>query len=85
MVSDSLHAFIEHGIAELRGAYPRITSCLFALRGSPDGERKLHSLWLEIRWPGHQSIVSGPACESEHAAVEAGLEKARRLLDEAHA
>ena len=82
MRSDSLQALIEHGIADLRAAYPRITSCQFALQGSRDGERVRHSLWLDIRWPEHQSIVSGPACASEHEAVQASLDKARLVLED---
>ena len=84
MRSDSLQALIEHGIADLRAAYPHITSCQFALQGSRDGERMRHALWLDIRWPQHQSIVCGPACDSEHEAVRAGLDKARGELADLH-
>ena len=84
MRSDSLQALIEHGIADLCAAYPDITSCQFALQGARDGERMRHSLWLDIRAPEHQSIVCGPACASEHEAVQAGLAKARYELEDLH-
>ena len=84
MRSDSLQALIEHGIADLRAAYPDITSCQFALQGARDGEHMRHSLWLDIRAPQHQSIVCGPVCPSEHEAVQAGLEKARHELEDLH-
>jgi hypothetical protein len=85
MESDSPQARIEHGIAELRGAYPRITTCLSALHNwhEDDGER--HSLWLDIRWPQHQSIVSGPARGTVEAAVQAALDEAVRVLEQSHA
>jgi hypothetical protein len=80
MDSDSLQARIQHDIAELRGTHPRITACHFALRNWREDDRARHSLWLEIRGPQHQSIVSGPACDSAHEAVQAGFEKARHTL-----
>ena len=78
-------ARIEHEVAELRGAYPRITSCHSALRTWFEDGTARHSLWLDIRWPEHQSIVSGPACASAEEAVQAGFDKARGILGAAHA
>lgn len=84
MKSD-LQACIEHETAELRGAYPRISSCHSALRSwSEDGAAR-YSLWLDIRWSQHQSIISGRACDSAERAIQAGFERARHMLDEAHA
>ena len=85
MESDSLQARIQHDIAELRGAHPRITACHFALRNWREDSRPRHSLWLDIRWPEHQSIVSGPARGSADEAVRAGFEKARESLEPDHA
>lgn len=73
-------ARIEHEIAELRGAYPHITHCHSALRSWFEDGAPRHSLWLEVRWPEHQSIVSGPACDSIERALQAGFDKARAEL-----
>lgn len=84
MKSDT-HARIEHEVAELRGAYPRITVCHSALRTWYEAGAPRHSLWLDLRWPEHQSIVSGPASASAEQAVQAGFDKAREVLAAAHA
>ena len=79
MKSDT-HARIEHEIADLRGTYPRITSCHSALRTWFEDGAPRHSLWLDIRCAEHQSIVSGPACDSIEHALRAGFDKARAEL-----
>jgi hypothetical protein len=84
MKHDGLQARIEHGIAELRAAYPRITDCRAALDRWREGAAERHALRLDIRWPQHQSLVSGPACDSAEAAVQAAFDKAARSLT-AHA
>jgi len=84
MKSDT-HARIEHETAELRGAYPRLTSCHSALRSWAEDGVPRHSLWLDLRWPEHQSIVSGPASASAEQALQAGFARARALLAAAHA
>jgi hypothetical protein len=84
MKSDA-QARIEHEAAELRGAYPRVRSCDSALRTWVEDGAPRHSLWLDLRWPEHQSIVSGPACASVEQAVQAGFDKARATLGAAHA
>lgn len=84
MKSDT-QARIEHEVAELRGAYPRIASCHSALRNWFEGGEACYSLWLDLRWAQHQSIVSGPACPNAEQAVEAGFGKARQILDAADA
>jgi hypothetical protein len=78
-------ASIEHEVAELRGDYPRVTSCQSALRTWMEDGMPRHSLWLDIRWPQHQSIVSGPARGTVDAAVRAALEQAARVLEQSHA
>lgn len=85
MESSTPQAHIEHGIAELRGAYPRITTCLSALHSWQEDAAERHSLWLDIRWPQHQSLVSGPARASIRAAVDAAFEMAARTLERTHA
>ena len=77
---DSLQGRIEHEIVELRGAFPRIESCLSALVQWKDGEQDRYSLGLDIRWPQHQTLLSGPAQTSADAAVEAAFRLARERL-----
>ena len=84
MKSDA-QARIEHEVAELRGAYPSLTACYSALRNWFEGGEARYSLWLDLRWAQHQSIVSGPACGSAEQAVEAGFGKARQVLEATHA
>lgn len=81
-MNNDAQARIEHEIAELRGACPRITSCHSALRTWFEDGAQRHSLWLDIRWPEHQSILSSPACDSIEQALQAGFDKARAALDE---
>jgi hypothetical protein len=77
---DSLQSRIEHEIAELRGAFPRVESCHSALVQWKDGEQDRYSLGLDIRGPQHQTLLSGPAQASAEAAVEAAFRLARERL-----
>ena len=80
MKNDGLQAGIEQRIAELRAAHPRVTACHASLDAWREGAATRHSLRLEIRWPQHQSLVSGPARDSAEQAVEAGFAAAARSL-----
>ncbi|HYI88088.1 MAG TPA: hypothetical protein VEX61_13455 [Burkholderiales bacterium] len=79
-MENDTQARVEHEIAELRGAFPRVTSCLSALRTWFEDGQPRHCLWLDIRWPEHQSILSGAACDSVEQALQAGFDKARAAL-----
>ena len=85
MRSETLQADIEHGIAELRAAYPRIAVCHATLDEWHEDAGSRHALRLDIRWPQHQSLMSGPARPSTRAAVQAGFELAAQTLEETHA
>jgi len=80
MDRDKLQARLEHEIAELRGAFPRVDSCHSALMQWKDGEQARYSLGLDIRGPQRQALVSGPAQASIEAAVEAAFRLARERL-----
>jgi hypothetical protein len=82
---DSLQAGIEHRIAELRAAHPRIAVCQATLDEWLEDGAPRQALRFDIRWPQHQSLVSGPARNTVHAAVQAGFELAARTVEEAHA
>ena len=77
---DSIQGRIEHEIAELRGAFPRVESCHSALVQWKDDEQARYSLGLDIRGPQHQVLVSGPTQPSTDAAVEAAFRLARERL-----
>lgn len=85
MKPDTLRADIEHRIAELRAAYPRIAVCHATLDEWHEDAGPRHALRLDIRWPQHQSLVSGPARASIRAAVDAAFEMAARTLERTHA
>lgn len=85
MDSDSLQAPIRHDIAELRGNHPRITACHATLEDWYEGMQARHSLRLDIRWPQHQSLISGPARDSAEEAVHAAFDLATGSLAQAHA
>lgn len=77
---DTLQARIEHESAELRGAFPQVASCESALVQWSDNGQARYSLGLDIRWPQHQSLVSGPAETGAEAAVGAAFRRAREEL-----
>ena len=85
MKSDTLQAGIEHRIADLRAAHPRVTVCHATLDEWHQDAGPRHALRIDIRWPQHQSLVSGPARPSTRAAVEAAFALAARTLERAHA
>jgi hypothetical protein len=80
MESDSLQARIQHSIAELRGAYPRITVCHATLEHWHEGSKARWALQLDIRWMQHQSLISGPARRSDREAVRAAFDLATHSL-----
>jgi len=85
MEADTLHARIEHRIAELRAAFPPIEACRASLEHwREDGEPR-HALQLELRRPQQQTLLSGPARASTEAAVQAAFELAERKLRGDHA
>ena len=83
MDTASLQARIEHESAELRALYPHIKDCQAALLCWTDAEGVHHSLHLDIRWPNHQTLVSGEPKEDAGAAIEAGFRTARERVHQA--
>ena len=80
---DSVQARIQHEAAELRSLYPHIGKCHSALVRWTEPERSRYSLCLDIRWPQHQTLVSGEAKDDAHAAIDAGFRTARQRVQEA--
>jgi hypothetical protein len=80
MDSQSLQALVEHETAELRALFPQITDCHTALVQWKEGDATRYSLHLDLRWPQHQRLVSGPARDRAEAAIEAGVHMARERM-----
>jgi hypothetical protein len=80
---DSVQARIEHESAELRSRYPHIRKCDTALVHWTDAEGSHYSLRLDIGWPNHQSLISGPAKDDAGAAIAAAFATARQRVHEA--
>jgi len=80
---DSVQARIEHESAELRTRYPQITDCRTALVQWNDAGKKRYSLKLDIRWPEHQTLLSGEAMDDAGAAIAAAFARARQRVQEA--
>jgi hypothetical protein len=80
---DSVHARIEHETADLRARYPHITDCRSALVQWNDAGEKRYSLNLDIRWPQHQTLISGEAMDEAGAAIAAAFARARQRVQEA--
>lgn len=83
MDSDSLQAQIQHESTELHALYPHIKNCHTALVRWTDPEGSHYSLCLDIRWPQHQTLVSGEAKDSPAAAIAAAFTTARQRVHEA--
>jgi hypothetical protein len=83
--ADTQQAEIEHRIAELRAAYPRIGACHASLEDWREGATRRYALQLDIRWPQHQSLIAGPARGSAEQAIEDAFRAAARGLEQAHA
>jgi hypothetical protein len=83
MDADSIRARIEHETAELRARYPQMTRCDSALCQGKENGRARYSLYLDLRWPDRQVLVSGPARDDAAAAIDAACHAARERIDQA--
>ncbi|HEX6528408.1 MAG TPA: hypothetical protein VF004_01225 [Burkholderiales bacterium] len=80
MRNEGLPAELGHRIAELRARHPRVHSCEALIEDwQEDGETR-HAVRLDIRWPQHQHLVSGPARAGAAQALQAAFEKATEQL-----
>ena len=80
MDPQSVQARMEHETAQLRAQFPRITACHTALVQWRHGDALRWSLHLDIRWPQHQTLLSGEAHDSAEAAIDAAFRQARERL-----
>ena len=77
---DSVQARIEHESAELRARCPYVTDCRSALIQWNNAGKKRYSLSLDIRWPQHQTLISGEAMDDAGAAIAAAFAGARQRV-----
>jgi hypothetical protein len=82
MDPQSVQARIEHETAQLRALFPQVTGCHTALLQWRQGDAPRWSLHLDIRWPQHQTLLNGAACDSAEAAIEAGFRSAKERLND---
>ncbi len=80
MDSSSLQARIQYEVADLRALYSQIEVCRATLDQWKEGEETRYALQLDIRWPQHQTLISGTANDHADAAVRASFDAARRAL-----
>ncbi len=85
MDRESLQAQIHHEVAEFQARFPQITACRSTLDEWLEEGRSRYAVRLDIRWPEHQTLVSGEAKDSPLGAVRAALETARRQLQQERA
>ena len=80
MDPQSTHERIEQETVQLRAGFPHIEHCHSALVQWKDGDDPRYSLYLDIRWPQHQTLISGQARDSAEAAIGAAFQAARERL-----
>jgi ribosome-associated translation inhibitor RaiA len=83
MNTDAIRAHIDRKSAELRGLYPAITHCDSALSQRRENGKLRYSLYLDLRWPQAQVLVSGPPHDDAGAAIDAAFHEARSRIEEA--
>jgi hypothetical protein len=82
MDRETLQARIHHELAEFQAGFPQIRACRSTLDEWQDEGGSHYALRLDIRWPEHQTLVSGEAKDSPLGAVRAALDAARRQLQQ---
>ena len=82
MDRESLRARIHHEVAEFQARFPAIAACRSTLDEWLEDGRTRYSLRLDIRWPEHQTLLTGEAKDSPLGAVRAALEAAQRQLQQ---
>jgi hypothetical protein len=78
--SDSFEAELQHEVAELKAAFPRIATVAARLDEVPEYASRRFSVRLDIRWPEHQTLACGPACMAPLDALHAAFAMAKGRL-----
>jgi hypothetical protein len=74
---ESLQSRIQHELAELRACFPQISACHSTFDEWTEDQDSRYALRLDIRWPQHQTLVSGDAKDNPLDAVRAAFDAAR--------
>lgn len=82
-MDESLQAHIQHEIAELRAACPRIAHCHGALEDWDEGGERRYAMRLDIRWPQHQTLLTSAPHPSPYSALRSAFDAAARHLAQA--
>ena len=82
MDADVIRAHIDRKAAELRQRYPDMTHCDSALSQRREEGKLRYSLYLELRWPQTQVLVTGPVHGDAGTAIDAAFQEARARIDQ---
>lgn len=83
MDDDAVRAHIERRSSELRALHPDLTRCDTAFSRRREGDNLSYSLYLDLRWPQRQLLVTGPAHSDAGVAIDAAFQEARTRIEEA--
>jgi hypothetical protein len=83
MDREAVQARISRETAELQVQFPQVTGCQAALVQWKDGAAARYALHLDIRWPQHQTLMSGGPHDSAETAIVAAFQAARARLRDA--
>ena len=82
MDADAIRAHIERKSAELRQQHPDMTHCDSALSQRREDGKPRYSLYLELRWPNTQVLVTGPVHGDAGTAIDAAFQEARTRIEQ---
>ena len=83
MDADAIRAHIDRKSAELRMQYPDLKSCDTALSQRREDGKLRYALYLDLRWPQTQVVVTGPVHSDAGAAIDAAFQEARHRIEQA--
>ena len=82
MDADAIRAHIERKSVELRQQYPDMTHCDSALSQRREDGKLRYALYLELRWPQTQVLVTGPVHGDAGTAIDAAFHEARTRIEQ---
>lgn len=83
MDRDSVQARLEHECAELHASFPQLSECRTALSQWLESGALHYALRLDLRWPQHQTLLSGAPAPDPGTAIAAAFEAARSRIEAA--
>ncbi|TAK86808.1 MAG: hypothetical protein EPO20_06160 [Betaproteobacteria bacterium] len=82
MDRETLEGRIQLELAQLQARFPQVSACRSTLDEWQEDGNSRYALRLDIRWPQHQTLVSGDAKDNPLGALRAALEAAERQLQQ---